>query len=154
MSALTVLAQIERLAKPGITIKYTDLNNVKDNGTISDPNNEIQKMIKSQKIGDIVLAVYKNTSYKGTVVVDKQNKIFLADNGKIHDIKTTIIGSQILQIKDSLNNKTTTIEYAKDLAAPVTVVSLQDQLLQALKKKKMTDKEVTDFIVSFNKTKK
>lgn len=146
MISKQILSQIEKLAKPGDTIGYTDLNNTSDKKTVSDPNNEIAKAIKQGKVAEIIISIYKNTSFKGKIGADNKGKLHIVDNnGNIKPLDVRIT-SESLSVYDSINNKRTILQYKKQTTSNVIKESLQDQLLKALKKKKMTDKEVMDML--------
>jgi hypothetical protein len=154
MISKQLLVQLEKKAKPGITIHYTDLNNTSDKDTVTDPKNELSVAIKAGKIGDIVIAIYKNTYFRGHIGVEPNGKIHITDqNNIIKQFKITTTGTT-LRIYDPVNNKTTTIEHTKNLTAPkVEVKPLQDQLLETLKKKKMSDKDVIALLKNLLKNK-
>lgn len=146
MISNNTLAKITKIVSPGATVYYTELQNDSDKSTISDYNGEISKALASNNakdIGSLVQAIYANTKYNGEMVNDKGN-IKLVSNSKLYDIRVTNNGS-VLTIKDTLNNKSTIIEYKKSKVKELKI-SLQDQIILQFKKRKMTDKEVIDFI--------
>ena len=151
MISKILLKELEKKAKPGITLTYTDLNNVHDKTTVNDPNNELAKAIKAGNIGEILVAIYKNTKFKGRLAVDKFKKLHIIDdNNKIHDLKVTTT-PDTLTVLDPLNNKKTVLQHSKTKSVEKDAPSLQKQLLDSLKKRKMTDKEVIDLIKNFVK---
>lgn len=153
MISNVILAQIEKLAMPGSIITYTDLNNTKDKTTISDPNNEIHKQIKSGKVTEIVVAIYKNAKYKGTIGYDtKGNLHIIDDNSNIKPISVKIMGDTLTVI-DPINNKKTQLQFTKK-SGTSPIISLQDQLLTSLKKRKMNDAEVLELIKNMSNIKK
>lgn len=146
-----ILSQLTKLAYPGITILYSELKNKTDTKTITDDGELSTALSKNNSMGIslIVQAIYANTRYKGRLVDDK-GKIKLVDmNGKIYELRLVNTGS-VLKITDTLNNKLTTIEY-KATAKKEIQTSLQEQILNQLKKRKMTDREVIDFIKALEK---
>jgi hypothetical protein len=146
MLSQTLLRDLTRLAYPGITTYYSELKNAKDPKTITDNNGELSKVLSTKNQKDIALiieAVYNNTKYKGELVDDK-GTIRIIKDGKLYDLKIINTGST-LKITDTLNNKTTTIEY-KASSKQETTKPLQDQLIETLKKRKMSDKEVIEFV--------
>ena len=151
MISTQTLNQIVKLASPGITIYYSELNDIKDKKTVSDMNAEISKALstKNQKdINLIVFNIYNGTRFKGEIVDDK-GKLKLIYEGKVNDLSIINTGT-LLKVTDKVNNKTTIIEY-KTAPRQEVGMSLQDQILKQLKKKKMTDKEVIDFIKNLEK---
>lgn len=152
MLSQNLLKQLEKIAKPGITIHYTELNNHTDKTTITDIKGELADAIKKNKyIGEIVVAIYKNTSFKGSIGVEPNGKIHIVDSNKlIHQFKVTKTTSA-LKIYDPVNNKTTIIEHTISKVDKVVKKSLQEQILEALKKKKMTDKEVLEYLKNLTK---
>lgn len=151
MISQSTLNSITKLAYPGITIHYTELKDIKDTTTISDNNNEISKALSSNNLKDIGLivnAIYKNSKYHGELVNDN-GKIKLVSNGKVYDILVTNNGS-VLKVKDTLNKKDTIIEY-KSAPKQEVKISLQDQIMMQLKKRKMSDKEVIEFVKKLEK---
>lgn len=154
MISKQVLSQLEKLAKPGSTITYTDLNNTADKKTVSDPNNELAKAIKKGAVAEIVMAIYKNTSYKGTIGTDNKGKMHLVDkqgNIKPLDIR---VGLESLSVIDPINNKKTLLQFAKRKVTAEVKKTLQDQLLESLKKKKMSDREVMQLVANMTKVSK
>jgi len=141
-----ILDQIKKLAKPGDTITYTDLNNTSDKKTISDPTNEIAKAIKQHKVADIITSIYSNTSFKGTLGSDNKGKLHIVDDNGIIKQLDVKITSESLTVVDPINNKRTTLQYSKPKNKQQSTKSLQEQLLMALKKKKMGDNEVMELI--------
>lgn len=147
MISTTVINNITKMVYPGMTIHFTELNDINDKSTISDSRGELRKALASNNlkdIGIIIQAVYKNSKYDGELVND-HGKIRLVSNGKVYNVNVTNNGS-ILKIKDSLNNKITIIEYKKSSGVKEVKLSLQDQILTQLKKRRMSDKEVIDLI--------
>lgn len=146
MISKSILDQLTKLAYPGITLYFMELKHTMDKNTVSDINGELSKALASKNIidiGNIVVSIYKNSKYNGEIVNNK-GKLSLVSNGKVYDISIINNGS-VLKISDTLNRKTTIIEY-KASPQKTTSISLQDQLLKQLEIKKMTDKEVIDFI--------
>jgi hypothetical protein len=146
MISNNTLAKITKIVYPGATVYYTELQDDKDKSTISDYNGEISKALASNNakdIGSIVQAIYTNAKYNGEIVNDKGN-IKLVSNNKLYDVRVTNNGS-VLNIKDTLNNKNTIIEYKKSKTKELKL-SLQDQIILQFKKRKMSDKEVIEFI--------
>lgn len=150
MISQNVLKQIEKLSKPGSTISYVDLNNTSDKTTISDPNNEIANAIKKGQVAEIVIAIYKNNNFKGTISTNPRGQLYIVDReGTLKDI-TIKITSESLSVIDTLNNKKTVLQYTKKKAT-AEKESLQEALIKALKKKKMTDKEVMSLVTQMAK---
>lgn len=138
-----ILDQLTKLAYPGVTIKYVDMNNENDQKTITDPKGQLASAIKSGKIGEIVKAIYSNTKFNGKVATDNKGIVKVLDKkGNLQDIKTKIINQSVLEITDSINNKVTKIEFKASEQKVQNVETLQEQLLKALKLKKMDNKEV------------
>jgi fumarylacetoacetate (FAA) hydrolase family protein len=123
------------------------MNNTLDKTTVTDTNGQIAKAIQQGKIGEIVKAIYSNSKFQGKVATDNKGVVKVLDkNGVLQDITVKIISNRILTMFDPVNKKTTTIEYKAPVDNSVGMVkevkSLQDQLLDILKKKKMKDSEV------------
>lgn len=150
MISQTLLKQLAQLAYPGITIHYSEIQDVKDKTTISDPKGELAKTFSSNNITDIakiVEAIYANSKYQGMLVNDN-GKLKMVSNNKLYEVRVTNTGS-ILKIIDLLNRKDTIIEYKTSYKKEVKK-SLQDQILSQLEKRKMSDKEVIEYIRSLN----
>lgn len=146
MISQQILKDISKLAYPGITIHYSELKDVKDKKTVSDVNGDITKAIstKNQKdINSIIISVYQGSKFKGELV-DDRGTLRLVYEGKVTNLDVNNNGS-VLKITDTVNKKTTIIEYKTSKSQEVKV-SLQDQILTQLKKRKMNDKEVIDLI--------
>lgn len=151
MISTNTLNNITKLSYPGMTIHFSELKDIKDKTTISDTNNEISKALSSNNLKDIgliIASIYKNAKYKGELVNDN-GKVRLVSNNKVYDISVTNNGS-VLKVKDTLNKKDTIIEY-KSAPKQEVKISLQDQIMTQLKKRRMSDKEVIDLIKDLQK---
>ena len=141
-----ILDQLTKLAFPGITITYTEMNNSNDKNTITDAKGEIHSAIRQNKVGEIVKAIYSNTKFAGKVATDNKGVVKVLDSkGNLHDIKVTI-NNGVIKMEDPVNRKITTIQYKAPEKQIEKIKPLQDQLMDAFKKKKMNDKEVLDLI--------
>jgi hypothetical protein len=152
MISKKILDQLLKMAYPGITIMYSELANKLDTKTITDEKGELANAISRNNSIDmslIIQAIYANSRYKGRLVDDKGRVKLVDMNGKIYELRVINTGS-VLKITDTLNNKLTTIEYKASYKKEIKI-SLQEQILTQLKKSKMTDREVIEFIRAFEK---
>lgn len=141
-----ILDQLTKLAYPGITITYTEMNNSNDKNTITDDKGEIATAIRQNKIGEIVKAIYSNTKFAGKVATDNNGIVKVLDSkGNLQDIKVTT-SNGVIKMDDPVNKKTTTIQYKAPEKQVEKIKPLQDQILDALKVKKMNDKDVLNLI--------
>jgi hypothetical protein len=137
-----ILDQLTKLAYPGATITYTEMNNSNDNNTITDTSGEIKNAIKQGKIGEIVKAIYSGSKFTNKIATDNKGAIKVLDNnGNLQDIKVTT-NNGVMRMEDPVNRRVTTIQYMVPEKQVEKIKSLQDQIIDELKKKKMTDKEV------------
>lgn len=141
-----ILDQLTKLAYPGITITYTEMNNANDKNTITDVNGEISNAIRQGRIGEIVKAIYSGTSFQNKVATDNKGVVKVLDkNGNLQDIRVTV-SSTTLKMDDSVHKKTTIIQYKSPEKQTEKVISLQEQLMKAFSKNKMSDKEVIELM--------
>lgn len=143
-----ILEQLTKLSYPGVIISYTQMNNPLDKNTITDVNGELARAIKNREIGEIVKAVYSGTRFAGRVATDNKGVVkVMDDRGNLKDIRVSIMNDRVLKLQDDVNKKVTTIEFKAPKVGSSNVnvpnlKTLQQQIIEALNKKKYTDKEV------------